>query len=245
MELGRGLRWWELLPEVVLGAGLGLFALTETEAAASAFRSTTAVTLMAATSVGWLAGRLLLARFASSPAVGLVVFAVAAAGVLRVVVVPAYDDTTVVETLPVAADLPPAATSTTQPAIAAPPASTPPPAPTTTAVPAAPLALRSGPLRGIDHRASGTAVVYRQPDGSVVVGLEGIDIQPGPDYDVYVVAGADREDIDGAIRLDDLRGNQGTQYYPVPGPTDVGSAEWTVLVWCETFDVPVAGATLR
>jgi hypothetical protein len=76
-----------------------------------------------------------------------------------------------------------------------------------------------------------------------VVGLEEIDIQPGPDYDVYVVPGAGREDIDDGLRLDDLRGNRGTQYYEVPAGTSLTPGAWTVLVWCETFDVPVAGAT--
>jgi hypothetical protein len=45
------------------------------------------------------------------------------------------------------------------------------------------------------------------------------------------------------VRLDDLRGNKGTQYYEVPAGTDVAAGEWTTLVWCQTFDVPVAGAT--
>jgi len=105
------------------------------------------------------------------------------------------------------------------------------------------VAVRSAEIHGIDHRASGSAVVYQQPDASFVVGLECIDIQPGPDYDVYVVPGADRESLGDAIRLDDLRGNKGTQYYVVPAGTDLTGGPWTVLVWCETFDVPVAGAT--
>ena len=125
---------------------------------------------------------------------------------------------------------------TTSPAV--PPSSPPVPAPRTE-----PVVLRSSAIQGIDHRARGTAVVYRQPDGSLLVGLEDIDIQPGPDYDVYVVPGADRDDTDGGVRLDDLRGNKGTQYYPVPNGLDVATGAWTVLVWCQTFDVPVAGAT--
>ena len=32
-------------------------------------------------------------------------------------------------------------------------------------------------------------------------------------------------------------------YDVVPGGTDLTGGPWTVLVWCETFDVPVAGAT--
>ena len=82
-----------------------------------------------------------------------------------------------------------------------------------------------------------------EPDGRHVLGLESFDIQPGPDYDVYVVPGPDRHDRDGGTRLDDLRGNQGTQYYDVPTDIDVGTGEWTVLIWCQTFAVPVANAT--
>lgn len=119
-----------------------------------------------------------------------------------------------------------------------------PPAPAEPAVTASgPERLRSGPIRGIDHRASGTAAIYRQPDGRYVVGLEDIDIQPGPDYDLYVVPGEEREDTRGGIRLGDLRGNKGTQFYEVPEGVDLENGPWTVLVWCQTFAVPVAGAT--
>lgn len=102
---------------------------------------------------------------------------------------------------------------------------------------------RVAPLRGIDHRADGTVAVYRQPDGRRVVGLEDVDIQPGPDYHVFVVPGADREDPDGGTRLDHLRGNRGTQFYDVPNGIDLDDGAWTVLVWCRIFAVPVAAAT--
>jgi hypothetical protein len=249
MRLPFGLRWWELAPEVVLAVGLGIFFVTETSAATSAFHSSTAIALMAAVSVGWLVARIVLVRWGRWPAVRLVVFGAAALAVLKVVVLPAYDDTTVVETLPVAAEVIASTTTTTVPQVAVPPVTVPvdtvppPTSPPTTAVPAGPELLRSGAIGGIGHRASGTAALYRQPGGAFLVGLEGIDIQPGPDYDVYVVAGADRQDIGGGIRLDDLRGNKGTQYYDVPAGTDLTAGEWTVLVWCQTFDVPVASAT--
>jgi len=38
-------------------------------------------------------------------------------------------------------------------------------------------------------------------------------------------------------------GNRGTQFYETPATTDLTTGAWTVLVWCETFDVPVAHAT--
>ena len=237
MKLPWGLRWWELVPEVLLAAGLSAFLVTETDAATSAFKSTRAIVLMAGVTLLWAVGRVVLVRWTRWPGLRLVVFGAAAAGVLGVAVLPAYDDTTVVEALPGAVSDPAGAsptTVTTAPASAVDP---------TTTVPAGPVALRAAPLHGIDHRASGDAVVYRQPDGSHLVGLEDIDIQPGPDYDLYVVPGADRDDLDGAVRLDDLRGNKGTQYYAVPSDVDVAEGPWTVLVWCETFDVPIAGAT--
>ena len=85
--------------------------------------------------------------------------------------------------------------------------------------------------------------IYRHADGRYVVGLEDFDIQPGPDYDLYVVPGADREKRDAGTRLDDLRGNRGTQYYDVPSGIDLTTGSWSVLVWCQTFGVPVANAT--
>jgi hypothetical protein len=132
-------------------------------------------------------------------------------------------------------------TTTTTTDIAAPSAPTASPEPA--AGTAGPERLRSGPIKGIDHRASGTAAIYRAPDGRYVVGLEDIDIQPGPDYDLYLVPGEGREDTKGGVRLGDLRGNRGTQFYEVPDGVDLGNGPWTVLVWCQTFAVPVAGAT--
>jgi hypothetical protein len=243
VTLPWGLRWWELAPEVVLAAGLGLFVVTERSAATSAASSTTAIGLTAAAGAAWILARVVLVRFAPWPALRAAVFAVAAFAVLNVVVLSAYDNTTVVETLAPVMSVPGPAATAAGPAAAAAPADVPPATTAPTAAsPAAPV--RSGSLHGIDHRAEGRAALYRQADGSLVVGLEAIDIQPGPDYDVYVVPGAGREQPEGGTRLDDLRGNKGTQFYPVPVGADVSAGPWTVLVWCQTFDVPVAAATL-
>ena len=217
---------WEFVPEGVLFLGLTAFFLHQNDAATSAFKSTKALAIMAAVTLGWLGARVLLARLVRFAPARAAVFSVAAAVALSVVVLPAYDNDTVIESFPTAV------------AAASAPAE---PAPTP--APAGPQRLRSGPFRGIDHRASGTAVIYKQPDGRYIVGLEDIDIQPGPDYDLYVVPGEDREDIEGGTRLGDLRGNKGTQYYEVPAGLDLENGPWTILVWCQTFAVPVAGAT--
>jgi Electron transfer DM13 len=256
-------RWYELAPELVLVAGLTLFLVDEPDAATSAFKSTRAVVLMVVAAGGWIVGRVALARLVPWRAARTAVVALAAIGALAVVVLPAYDNDTVVEAFPVAPAADPSTDSSTttppsptspattapvavadrtpsgEPARTAPATNAPPP----TTAPNEPVRLRTAPFMGIDHRASGTVSIYRAPDRRHVVGLEEFDIQSGPDYDLYVVPGTNRQGLDGGVRLDDLRGNRGTQYYEVPADVAVGRGDWTVLVWCQTFGVPVANAT--
>lgn len=234
-------RWWELAPEAVLAAGLTFFLVDETSAATSAFKSQRALLLMAGVGGGWVIARLVAARWVRWPLVRILPFAAATGLVLATVVLPAYDETRVVETL--VASPAPAADTTGPGATGGSGAPTTGEAVTPTTVAAEPVRLRSGPFRGIDHRAMGTVAFYRQPDGRYVVGLEEFDIQPGPAYVVYVVPGTNRQDRSGGTRLDDLRGNAGTQYYEVPAGVTLEEGSWTLLIWCETFGVPVANAT--
>src|SRR5438067_13788723 len=96
--VGR-LHWYDLVPEAVLAVGLGVFALTEHDAAFSAFESGRAVAIMVVVAVLWVAARILTALAVRWPAVRLGLFGAAATAVLWVVVVPAYRNDTVVETL--------------------------------------------------------------------------------------------------------------------------------------------------
>jgi len=232
-------RWYELAPEAVLAIGLTAFFVDETDAATSAFKSGRALLLMAVGAVVWLGARVAAAYILPWRFARLALFAVGASAVLAVVVLPAYDDETVVETFP-------ASSLSSSPTTTAPTVAVPAPAAvteTTLAATSSPMRIRVGRFDGIDHRASGTVSVYRQADGRYVIGLEDFDIQPGPDYDLYVVPGADRESRDSGTRLDDLRGNKGTQFYEVPPNVDLSVGTWSVLVWCQTFGVPVANAT--
>src|SRR5688572_6513470 len=95
----RHLRWYEVLPEVVVALGLGIFFVTETDAATSALKSGRALVIMVVVTAGWLVARVGAAAFVRWPVARLIVFGVAAAVVLNVVVLPAYRDKTVVETL--------------------------------------------------------------------------------------------------------------------------------------------------
>jgi Electron transfer DM13 len=168
------------------------------------------------------------------------IMAVPAGVLVWLLAVPYFVDETVVEPLPESSA--PAGTAQAAPPPAVPDPAADPTAPTTT-VPAGPARLTAGELQGIDHRASGTAAVYRLADGSHVVRLEDIDIQSGPDYFVHLVPGADRENPGGGLDLGALKGNKGSQNYPIPPEVDVGGGQFTVLVWCRAFAVPVANAT--
>jgi hypothetical protein len=193
----------------------------------SALHSTRALVVNATLLAVWLALSWFLSRW---PRAYVGVLGVAAIAALVVLVLPTLRDTKVVEEFPAAVAEPTSTPSTV--------AGTP---PTTTTVAPEPRRISTGTLRGIGHDASGAASVYERADGSRVVGLEAIDIEPGPDYRVYVVPGAEQERPDDGLELDALRGNQGTQYYEVPSGTDVGPG-WTVLVWCRAFGVPIANA---
>ena len=100
-----------------------------------------------------------------------------------------------------------------------------------------------GGLQGIDHRASGDVLLVRSTEG-YIVRLQSLAVEPGPDYHVHVVPGAERRNPDGGVHLNRLRGNRGNQNYPVP--TTVGlQRPFTVLIWCRAFAVPIAAATAR
>jgi hypothetical protein len=200
----------------------------------SALHSTRALVVNAVLLSAWLLVSLVLVpRLIRNPWWDTAILTIVAVVALVILVVPTLRDKKVVEQFPAAAAAP---TRTT-------PSSTTPGAPPTLAptVPN-PTKISTGELHGIGHDATGTASIYQRADGSAVVALEDIDIEPGPDYRVVIVQGSDRESPGDGHELDGLRGNQGTQYYDAPAGTHPG-AGWTVLVWCRTFGVPIANAT--
>jgi len=117
-----------------------------------------------------------------------------------------------------------------------------------TAPPAPPAPAPSpaaGPIRsalaGIGHRAAGQVVLLRRGDGTALLRFEGLDVEPGPDYDVYLVPGQGRRNPDGGTKLADLRATSGDQNYAVPPGLARGPV--TALVWCTRYAVPVAAAS--
>jgi hypothetical protein len=224
-----------LLPQVLLAAGMLVMLAVHPNAVRSGVMSTRAVLVNAALLAGWLLlSFVILPRVLRNAAIRCAILTVLALAAIAVLVVPTLRNTTVNEKFPQFAAVEGDAKRS--------PDAVPEPAPATVVTPQ-PIRVSSGRLTGIDHDASGTASVYRQPDGSFVVALESIDVEPGPDYHVWVVQGRDRRSPGDGIELAKLKGNQGTQYYEVPRTSaDIGDG-WTVLIWCRAFGVPVAAAT--
>lgn len=183
---------------------------------------------------GWLLPRLGRGALLTTAVQGLPVIA---AFVLTVV--PAFRQVTVVEAFP--ASVAPSSSAPDAPAATGSDGSD-----ETESAPRAAV-IGSAELSGIDHRATGTALLVRRADGSLVVRLTGLDVEAGPDYFVHLVPGAGKEHPEGGVRLDALRGNKGDQNYDVPTGVRVALSRSpvTVLIWCRAFAVPVAAATIR
>ena len=136
-------------------------------------------------------------------------------------------------------------TSTTATSTIAPAPAAPTPAPTT--APSGPRLLGAGSFVGLaGHDGSGDAGFFALEDGSLVLRLENFDIDNGPALELYVIPGAEQVDLaDGSVHLGALRGNVGDQTYELPREFALSQGAWTVLVWCEAFDVEFVGATVN
>ena len=112
--------------------------------------------------------------------------------------------------------------------------------------PAAPVLLAAGQFVGLaGHSGTGDAGIFQNPDGSHVLRFENLDIENGPDLDVYLVPGADQTSlVAGSIHFGDLKGNVGNQTYDLPPGTELVPGPYTALVWCEAFSVEFVGAML-
>lgn len=110
-------------------------------------------------------------------------------------------------------------------------------APTTTAP--AP-SVRVGTFQTIAHQTSGMVRVGPTPDGRLVVFLEDLATDNGPD--VRVLLSPHPADGDASILATDalelglMKGNVGDQTYEVPAGTDLAQYQ-SVVLWCERFSV--------
>ncbi|MGY1580973.1 DM13 domain-containing protein [Streptomyces sp. MN13] len=126
-----------------------------------------------------------------------------------------------------------------------------PPSPGAPSAPAAPTTVADGDLISHEHTTSGTVKLVRLADGSHVVRLENLDTSNGPDLRVWLTDAPVKEGRAGWHVFDDgthvslgkLKGNKGSQNYPVPEDIDP-SRYRSVTIWCDRFDVSFGAAEL-
>lgn len=168
-------------------------------------------------------------------------------------------DTTVNDTLPVAAAPAPKASSSSAPAPDASEAASDdataaadPQGPATPeAQPAGPALVSTGTFTSHEHTTTGTASIYRLPDGRLQLALADLATSNGPDVRVWLSAGPVVEGFAGWFTAKDhahldvapIKGNLGNQLYDLPEGTDL--SQWqSVVLWCEDFSVSFGAAPL-
>ena len=110
------------------------------------------------------------------------------------------------------------------------------------------LVVKSGDFRDGDsfHKGSGTATIYRAPDGKHLLRLEDFRVTNGPDLRVLLVPASDpqgRDDVQGYLELGKLKGNMGNQNYFLPDGEDATDYH-SVVIFCYPFKVVFSVATL-
>jgi putative Ca2+/H+ antiporter (TMEM165/GDT1 family) len=121
--------------------------------------------------------------------------------------------------------------------------------PMPTEMPAEPVVLATGSFYHVVHEGAGTATIYALPDGQRVLRLEDFTVLNGPDLHVYLVPISPVPyqvgvEIDGALDLGMLRGNVGSQNYPLGPEVDLSQFQ-SVVIWCQPFRVPFIAAALE
>lgn len=110
------------------------------------------------------------------------------------------------------------------------------------------LTLVEGAFRGLEHGASGRAIVIALADGSRFLRLEDLATSNGPDLRVYL---SDQPaaydwfvyDDDRYVDLGALKGNVGSSNYEIPRDVDLADYR-SAVVWCRRFSVGFAVAPL-
>ena len=231
--------WVRALGIAIPVAALGILAALKPEIVRGTFSSVESALRVAAVIAGWVVFSRLARRVIPNAALRSAVVAVPAVLLLWLNVAPYFkDDVKIVGSFPESFTTAGGTTAPPGPETMA-PAGTGVTAPSP--VPSAPVQLSTGRFRGLDgHRGSGEASVFRQPDGSHIVAFRSLSVSSVPDPVLYLVPGTDQERIDGATRLG--RFDAGRDRYEIPAGVDL-KRPVTVLIWCQRFAVPVAGAT--
>ena len=115
-----------------------------------------------------------------------------------------------------------------------------------------PMKLRVGEFMDQDalHKGSGTATIYQTGDGSLLLRLENLDVTNGPDLRVLLATHPEpdrRNDLEerGYVHLGKLKGNKGSQNYPIEDPNVDPDTVGSVVIYCMPFHVVFSVATLE
>jgi len=229
------------LPAAAFLATFGVFFVDKSREARTVLDSRRGLTTIAVIVLGYVAVAFAVRRVSRWAWLPPVVLAGVVLGLAAWTVLPYYDDTTVNRQLvsgpiresPESTDeRPPASTAGTSPSS------------TTTAEAAGATRIASGALQGIDHDAAGTVSLLRSGDGSLTVRFETFDLEGTPDPQLYLLPSADGRQP-GGVALGRMPGNEGDVLdVAVPADAAAGASDWTLLVWCGRFAVPIANATL-
>lgn len=112
--------------------------------------------------------------------------------------------------------------------------------------------LAAGRFVSHEHATSGTVRVLRLPDGSRVLRIENLDTSNGPALKVWVTDAPVLREREGWFVFDDgryvdlgaLKGNIGSQNYPLPPAVDLAALH-SVSIWCDRFNVSFGAAELE
>lgn len=102
-----------------------------------------------------------------------------------------------------------------------------------------------------EHPTAGKARIITLEDGSRILRLVGLDTDNGPDLKVWLAAAPVIEGREGWFVFDDdeyldlgpLKGNKGSQNYPIPADADITDLT-SVTIWCDRFSVSFGAAEL-
>jgi hypothetical protein len=118
------------------------------------------------------------------------------------------------------------------------------------APPRQPVVLSEGAFRSLEHTTTGTAKIVALGDGSRVLRFEGLKTSNGPD--LIVILSPTPAIVDswtaygkGAIvQLGALKGNIGSQNYPIPPGVDLSRLK-SAVIWCRRFTVAFGAASIE
>lgn len=94
------------------------------------------------------------------------------------------------------------------------------------------------------HNGSGQALVAQTEAGALVLRVENFSVTNGPDLFVYLTTEPDGSAAASGLNLGELKATDGNFNYDIPPGTDLAKYR-SVVIWCRSFDVNFAFATLE